>query len=657
MLRTLEMVILRAGLAVVAAVFVALPAGASAAVTGVLAGHTMDGQPIPCVTQTDGVRVCAGDETGPGGADLRLKSFDATPLQIYVTLPAVPKSGIDGNYPLVVLTHGWGDPPTGPSDAQYGGGSAIDWARDGYAVLQIADRGWGDSCGTVESRLVNVAACANGYIHLDDYRYEARDVQYAVGLLVDEGLVNPDKIGVQGESYGAGLALELATLKNRVMNADGTFSPWTSLDGTPLHIAAAAPFAGWSDLVYALTPNGRTLDTGLTPATADLSPAGVEKQSIVSGLYAVGTEGAYYAPPGVDPEADVTSWFGEISAGEPYSTPMDTSLIQQIAKFHSPYYLLDGAFGLQREAPAPLFMANGFTDDVFPVDEALRYYNLERKLYPHDPISLFFADIGHQRADDKASDLALMAARIHAFFDHYVKGTGPKPTLGVTALTQTCPSTASSGGPYWASTWAGLHPGEVNYSSPLAQTILSAGGNPLTSVTFDPIGAAEMSAVNGLSWACQTASATPEQGVATYRLPAVTGNGYTLLGAPTVIADVHSAGEFPYIAARLLDVNPATNTETLLARGVYRLDPSQPSGRIVFQLHPGAWHFAAGQVPELELLGRDAPYLRPSNGQFAITVSNLQLRLPVHDVPGAPGVPTVVTKPLPVASASRLGRR
>ena len=52
------------GLAAVGVAFVVLPAGASGAVTGVLAGHTMNGQPIPCVAQSDGVRMCHGDESG-----------------------------------------------------------------------------------------------------------------------------------------------------------------------------------------------------------------------------------------------------------------------------------------------------------------------------------------------------------------------------------------------------------------------------------------------------------------------------------------------------------------------------------------------------------------------------------------------------------------
>ncbi|HEX7355827.1 MAG TPA: CocE/NonD family hydrolase [Mycobacteriales bacterium] len=611
------------------------PARAATAITGVLAGHTMDGQPIPCATQAGGVRVCHGDESGPGQPDLRLKSFDGTPLAVYVTLPPVPASGPDGGYPLVVQSHGWGDPPTGPDDAQYGGPTALAWAKDGYAVVQFAARGWGDSCGSAESRLVNPSACASGYVHLDDYRYEARDVQYAAGLLVDEGIADPNRIGVTGESYGGGVTLELATLNDRVMNADGSLSPWTSPNGTPLHIAAAAPFATWSDLVYALMPNGRTTADGITSTTADLSPVGVEKLSIDSGLYLVGTEGAYYAPPGVDPQADVSSWFANIGAGEPYTTPMDQTMVTQVAQYHSPYYLLAGAFGFPRTAPAPLLIANGFTDDVFPADEALRYAHLEQSLYPNDPISLFLADIGHQRAQNKAAESTLRVERIQEFFDHYVKGTGAQPVMGVTAFTQTCPSTAPSGGPYESATWAGLHPGTVTYSSAPAQTVLSVGGNPVVGKDFDPV-------LGGL--ACTTAPANNQGvGLATYALPAATGTGYTLLGAATVTADLSVTGPYAYLAARLLDVDPATNTETLVARGAYRIDPSAPNGRQTFQLHPGAWHFASGHVPTLQLLGEDTPYTRPSNEPFSISVSNLQLQLPIHEAvapaapPAAPG--------------------
>jgi dienelactone hydrolase len=598
-------------------------AAPAAARSGVLAHDTVNGQPIACVAEPDGVRLCHGDGPGPKGPDFRLKSFDGTPLALYVTLPPAPASGPDGDYPLVIQSHGWGDPPRGPDDGQYGGPTARQWAKEGYAVVQLAARGWGNSCGSINSRLLDLAGCMNGYVRRADFRYEIRDAQYVAGLLVDEGVADRNRIGAQGESYGAGASLALATLNDRVMNADGTLSPWTSPKGTPLHIAAAAPFAGWADDT-ALAPNGRWLDTQTT-ATNRVSPVGVQKMSIGRGLFTVGMQGAYYAPPGGAP--DMMMEFSLATAGEPYDRPQVRAMLKAGAQFHSSYDLLAGTFGTPKEAPAPLLLTNGFTDDVFWADQVLVYYNLLRSLYPSAPVQVLFGDIGHQRAQSKPADLAVASGRIHAFLAYYLKGAGPKPAMDVTALTQTCPMGAPSGGPYTAETWAALHPGVVGFSSKATQTILSTGGDPKVAQAFDPV-------YSGRS--CTAAPASDEgRGVATYRLPTPTGAGYTLLGSPTVTADLKVTGEFAYIAGRLVDVDPATNTKTLVARGAYRIDPKAPNGRQTFQLSANGWHFAAGHIPQLELLGRDAPFLRPSNGVFSIAVSNLELRLPVHEAMAA----------------------
>ena len=409
------------------------------------------------------------------------------PLEVYVILPPAPSSGTDGSYPLIVQSHGWGNSAGGPGNTEFFGPTADAWALSGYAVVQLTARGFGDSCGSSASRVADPTGCASGYIRLDDERYEVRDVQNAIGLLVDEGVVDPARIGVTGESYGGGVSLELATLKDRMMNADGSLIPWKSPAGTPLSIAAAAPVIPWSDLVYSLVPNGRTLDYQVADPTTDLSPAGVEKQSFVSGLFATGARSGFYAPPGVDPQADLTSWYAAINAGEPHRrNPEISTLIQQIAQFHSSY-LLDGAYRTAQEAPAPLLIANGFTDDLFPVDEALRYYNLEHSLHPSDPISLFDGDFGHMRAQNKAGDEALLSSEIQAFFDHYLKGAGAQPQPSATATIETCPSTAPSGGPFTAATWAALHPGEVDYSSSPSQTISSGAGDPTIARAIDPI--------------------------------------------------------------------------------------------------------------------------------------------------------------------------
>lgn len=604
------------------------PGAAAAEPRGaVLGDHTVKGPAIPCVAQADGVRVCHGDGIGPKGDDFRLKSFDGTPLALFVTLPPAPASGADGPYPLVIQSHGWGDPPSGPDDGQYGGPTARQWAKEGYAVVQLAARGWGNSCGSIPSRLLYLPGCLNGFVRRADFRYEIRDAQHVAGLLVDEGIVDPNHIGAQGESYGAGTSLGLATLNDRVMNADGSLSPWTSPKGAALHIAAAAPFAGWSDDT-ALAPNGRWLDTQTT-ATNRSSPVGVQKMSIGRGLFTVGMGGAYYAQPGNDP--DMMLEFALATAGEPYDRPQIAAMIKAGAQFHSSYDLLSGTFGTPKRPPAPLFLSNGFTDDVFWADQVLVYYNRLRAMYPDAPVQVLFGDIGHQRAQSKPADLSLTNGRIHAFLAYYLKGTGPRPANDVTALTQTCPKSAASGGPFTAATWAALHPGVVRFGSKPAQTLTSTGGDPRVSKAFDPV-------TGGNS--CTTAPApAAEPGVATYRLPAPTGEGYTLLGSPTVTADLKVTGEFAYIAGRLVDVDPAANTKTLVARGVYRIDPKAPNGRQTFQLSANGWRFAPGHFAQLELLGRDAPFLRPSNGVFSIAVSNLELQLPIHEAQGGGAKP------------------
>ena len=178
----------------------------------------------------------------------------------------------------------------------------------------------------------------------------------------------------------------------------------------------------------------------------------------------------------------------------------------------------------------------------------------------------------------------------------------------------------------------------MRYDSAAPQTISPVAGDPTVGQAFDPITG---------PGACATASGSDQPGVATYRLPAATGPGYTLMGSPTVIADINSVGPTSQVAARLLDVAP-DGTETLVARALYRPDVNSGPAptRQVFQLHADGWKFAAGHVAKLELLPNDAPYGRVSNGQMPVTVPNLQLRLPVLERPDGgvirPPAPKVV---------------
>ena len=577
----------------------------------------------------------AAAAAGPLGLDCKgaqcsglVPSWDGVPLDTTVTLPAEGAR----RAPLVVLVHGFGNSKweyLDPADTAYTD-NAYNWARAGYAVLTHTARGLWGSCGTPESRAASPVACARGYLRLADVRYEVRDTQELIGRLVDEGVADPARIGVTGDSYGGGQTTMLAALRDRVMTPGGSLVPWRSPGGRSLRIAAAAPVIPWTDLVYAIAPNGSTLTYAVAPPSSAFSPLGVVKSSFANAVFASaqnstgpgeplgeprvpGRPIGYVAPRGTDPEADVTHWVERANAGEPYDTADARAVVALLERYHSAFHI-DAS-----RPPPPLLMVSGFTDDFFPVDEVTRFANRTWRLHPRTPLSLLFADFGHQRASNKKADRDRLLGAIHGWFDHYLMRRGPRPFRGVSALTQTCPREARSEGPFRASSLERLTRGEVRLSTSKPQTVDSEGGNPDTGRAIDP--------VTGGGDACVAVSSAPAPGTAVYSLPP--SRGYTLLGAPTILSRLRVSGEHAQLQARLWDVSG--DTQTLVARGTLR-----PSGaeRDVWQLHANGWRFKPGHVPKLELLGSDPPYGRPSNGTFSVEVRTLQLRLPVRQRPG-----------------------
>lgn len=620
-----------AAIAVLAVLAVAVPS-ADAAVSSVFGGA------VPCQTQSDGVRFC-------GGTNTTVPSFDGVPIDVNVALPPASTADDDG-YPLVMLFHGWGG-------SKYDLAAMRRFVDRGYAVFSMSDRGWGGSCGGQTAR---TGACAEGYNRLMDTRYEVRDAQHFAGMLADEGLVSPTRIGAIGSSYGGGISMALAALRDRVavgadpVSGNLVLAPWRSPKrGLRMRIAAATPDIPWTDLAYSLVPNGRTLDY-VADAPYAIDPKhpvpGIMKTSFVTGLFAIGLATSNYAAPRSDPDADLVTWYTSILAGEPYEqNPVVVDALDELTKHHSSYYI-DSS-----EKPAPLLISNGFTDDLFPPDEALRFYNRTRTQYPRARISLLFMDHGHQRGENKPADLAYLRARQDQWLDYYVKGAGDEPYQGVTVKTQNC--AGPSEGPFSARTWRDLSPGEVRLSSADQQRILPVPSDalkPLTdAVGEDAVLPAPPDAVGGLTYdpivgsvvaggACAAPpsidgakQATTDVPGATYEL-AVGGKGFLMTGSPTVVADILSPGPSSEITSRLIDVAP-DGSETLVARGLYRADMTLKPEQRVFQLHPNAYRFEPGHKVRLELLPMDFPYGRPSNLQAPITLSHLELRLPTHDQP------------------------
>ncbi|HEX5979530.1 MAG TPA: CocE/NonD family hydrolase [Thermoleophilaceae bacterium] len=542
----------------------------------------------------------------------RVPSFDGTPLDVDVTLPADAEAGRP--LPTIAMLHGWGqDKSTFESDSPEGGSSTTyhynnTWyAQRGYAVVNATARGFGRSCGKAEASAATPDCLARkSYVHLADQRWEARDVQHLLGLLADQRVSDPAALGVTGISYGGGQSIELAYLRDRIRREDNSFAAWRSPAGRSMAIRAAYPRWPWSDLVESLTPNGREGD----------DPLGIMKESWVTALLGAGAATGTYCgtpprpPVCTDPSADLPRWYTRIQAGEPYGADA-RAIADEIRSFHQGY-------GIGGRTPAPMLLQSGWTDDLFPPKESIRAYQDSRSRGGWAALQL--GDLGHFRGSNKENADRRFNDDGSAFFDRWLRGGEGGPAAGqVTAFTQTCPRPAPAGGPFEASSYASLAQGAVAFGSRLPQVVASVGGNPLTGVAFDPVG--------GGGDACRETAEETAPGTAVVVGPE--SRGYTLLGLPTVTAHISTTGRFGQLDSRLWDVSP-DGRQRLISRSAYRLRDNQ-SGRIVLQLHGNGWCFAPGHRPKLELLGKDEPFLRPSNGAFAVRVSEVGVALPTAE--------------------------
>jgi predicted acyl esterase len=569
----------------------------------------------PCQAQ-HGTRFCPTVNSSH-----RVPSFDGVPLDADVTLPATGT----GPFPAIVMLHGWGGSkadfestsPAGHYNNNY-------YAKHGYAVLNYTARGFGNSCGGGPSG-DHSGPCGQGYIRLADTRYEARDTQYLLGLLADEGIVKPRDIGVTGISYGGGQSTELAFLHDKIRKPNGKLVPWRSPKGKPMAIRAAYPRWPWTDLIDALLPNGRFLDTQVAPFEQSLHPVGVPIQSYISGLYALGQASGYYcggAPassPCMNPDANITQNYAYVQAGQPLS-PAAKAALKETYLDHDGYAV---RFLPGHSRPAPLLIQNGWTDDLFPPEHALRVYNYVRSAYGKSfPVSLQFGDLGHSRGSNKTATNLFFSNQGARFFAANLKGGPAHPPApgSVTAFTQTCPKTKPDGGPFTAASWPAIQRGHLTFGSAATQTFTSAGGSASVAKAFDPI--------TGTSDACTTISQTSESNTAVYDHPLA--SAVTMLGLPTIHATVNASGKFGQIDARLWDINSNAGTQRLISRGVYSLRTDQ-HGKITFQLHGNGYRFASGHTIELELLGRDSPYYQAGNFPVTVDVSHLKVTLPLRN--------------------------
>ena len=132
----------------------------------------------------------------------------------------VPDDLRDGEKrPAILLCHGWGGPKSHLS-ATY----APYFCKGGFVCLTFDYRGWFESDARLITPEKQPAADAEGFVtvrakqvkEVVDPIDQNRDIHNALDYLIAEPMVDPDRIGIWGSSFGGGHAIHMAGTDPRI---------------------------------------------------------------------------------------------------------------------------------------------------------------------------------------------------------------------------------------------------------------------------------------------------------------------------------------------------------------------------------------------------------------------------------------------------------
>ena len=607
----------------------------------------------PCPAYGD-LRICSG----------QVPSFDGTSLDVDLTLPM---QDTGSRHPLIVMLHGFGNNKheweslTDEGD----GADKLRWnshwfARHGYYVLTYTARGFRDDGTTGDYQPPTPGAGSTGApagtIHIKSRNWEIRDTQWLAALVAAAFPdVDPSRIAVTGGSYGGGESWTQAS------QARWTFPHSRDPSLPELDLQVAVPKYPWTDLAYALAPNGHgggpsrqdlyessqappQSDTGGgSPATGN--PLGVPKLSYIAGLYALGTSQGVFDE-GVPPDEEngpenITAWNARISGvGDPY--PDGDATLQQAARglteLRSAYYQDEGFTRQVGGREVAVFSIQGWTDDLFNAVESFRQFKYLKRLDPLWPVSVAVADVGHSRAQNRPQTWQQLNAQAFQFLQAHIGGSHRQQTTVVSQPT-ICASAPDQPGDtsahdVTATTPEGLANGTLT---------IAYGGFPRTltnpPAALDPNGPATDPIVGDVAIpnqdTCRTSDSAALGGYTGVSEPLADHTAYVGLGEVQVPYALSPAATQAQLDVRVWDV-PPSGPAFLITRGTYRLDTlngyDPPTGTARVPLWGNHWLLVPGHRIRLDITQVDAPTLRPNNLPSSIEIlSKPRLILPTRE--------------------------
>jgi ABC-2 type transport system ATP-binding protein len=561
---------------------------------GVNTGQGVEKTGLTCVADNSGRRRCEG---------YLASDVDATRLDATLDVPPGP-----GPHPLVVLLHGWAGSKSGESDI------AEQLLADGNAVLRYSARGFGRSYG-----LVNLA----------DIGVEIEDLRSMIGQVVEidrvakhpDFALNPDAVAVAGASYGGGQSW-LAAVQPVFQRRKA---------GPTVRIRAIVPIVPWSDLLYSLVPNGHS--------RSSFDPPGALKFSYVNALYSSGCRN----PPTCDNYPTyLRAWHAWLNGTEPaQADPVYTQIRDGLAGYRSIWWQR-GFWTNAATNRLPVFLVEGFTDDLFTLEEAKRMLLALETVAPGYPITAYFGDIGHPRARNDSNEVNFALGLIRKWLKTHmndVRGDEPLPMIhasvshagdGFTGDVITVPTYSALATRWLSHAFASAapvalaNPASGAVSGPLTDPVVLAGAATIPA-------AGELKPYPGLPPIPDLADPT----AARFEVPVENldgGREILIAGQPTISLQLTTTGPRLQLNVRVYD--RVGDTKRLITRGTITVEAGLPAVEPIEVRIPTAgnlWQTGPGHVLQFEISSVDAPYTAPSKVASMTTIWSAAARIPIHD--------------------------
>jgi predicted acyl esterase len=542
---------------------------------------------------------CAPSPTLPGViacSGYLSSDLDQTMLDVTVW---VPDDGAPA-HPLVVGIHGWGGSKDG--NKKY----AARMTGAGFTFLSYSTRGFGNSFG---------------YANLADVNVEGADLRSMIGQVVDDSRLRVDgrAVGVFGASYGGAHSFIAALRPN-----------FTSPDGRPVTIRTVAPLATWTELTGALRFNGRRYEP--------ITPAGAFKLSFIEGLYLGGCENP---PLCTNYPEYLKLWNAWIAVTEPNNiTPLDRQIVDGFSGYRSVYWQQD-FWNAVAQHRIPIYLAQGWTDDLFPVGETLRIYETLKAIDPNYPVALYFGDVGHPRARNKPEEVDFVIDQVVDWARWFLKSEGVQPALDVqSAITRSKTTPFNPADVVRVPTYDDLTTDEITYSFAKSQVPQFLTFNPANvgGATWDPF---VMLGSEELEYFPQDVPSVFVPGdVAVYEVPVAELSGgapLLLAGEPAITFTINQVAPTGYrvqLNVRMFELRP-DGSKTIITRGTYTVEsdnPPLPVNRetVTIPTYGNMYELQPDGILRLEITNVDSPYIAPSKVPSVSLVTKVKMRLPIR---------------------------